>query len=127
MKVKAKLGTGADNSSFNAKNIQYFNRCEEKWGRFQFRNFEDRYQVIEAKTIRTAAIKRLGQAPVDRPVIRLGVCIGNTVKQTEVNLTDRSGFNYQMLIGRSFLAGSFLIDPGLRFVSQPDCSGSVNQ
>jgi hypothetical protein len=127
MKVKAKLDTGADNSSLNARNIDYFDRDGERWVRFRFRNFEDRYQVIEAKTIRTATIKRLGQAPVDRPVIRLGICIGNTYKQTEVNLTDRSGFNYQMLIGRSFLAGSFLVDAELRFVSQPHCSGSVNQ
>ena len=106
MKVKAKLDTGADHSSLNARKIDYFDRAGERWVRFRFRNFEDRYQVIEARTIRTAAIKRLGQEAVDRPVIRLGICIGNTFKQTEVNLTDRSGFDYQMLIGRSFLAGS---------------------
>jgi hypothetical protein len=115
MKVKAKLDTGADNSSLNAKDVEYFTRGGERWVRFRFRNFEDCYQVIEAKTIRTAAIKRLGQEAADRPVIRLGICMGGTYKEAEVNLTNRSRFNYQMLVGRSFMAGSFLVDPELRF------------
>jgi hypothetical protein len=31
MKVKAKLDTGADNSSLNARNIDYFDRDGERW------------------------------------------------------------------------------------------------
>jgi hypothetical protein len=127
LKIKAKLDTGAKNSSINVKKISYFQRNNDTWVKFDFRNFKDRKETIEAKVVRTAQIKRLGQEAASRPVIRLGICIGRTYKEAEVNLSDRSGFNYQMLIGRSFLAGSFLIDPEISFVSQPDCKGETEQ
>lgn len=122
IKIKAKLDTGADHSSLNGKNIQYFRREDESWVRFEFRNVEDRLQVFEAKVIRTTQIKRLGQDATRRPTIKLGICIGNTHKEAEVNLADRTGYNYQMLIGRSFLKGLFLIDPEVSLVSRMDCN-----
>lgn len=121
IKIKAKLDTGADHSSLNAKRIEYFRRKDESWVRFVFRNLEDRLEVYEAKVIRTTQIKRHGQDAARRPTIKLGICIGNTYKEADVNLVDRTGYNYQMLIGRSYLEGLFLIDPGLSFVSRTDC------
>ena len=125
LKIKAKLDTGAANSSINVKNIKYFHRDNNTWVKFDFQNFKGRTETFEAKVVRTAQIKRLGQEAASRPVIRLGICVGLTYKESEVNLSDRSGFNYQMLIGRSFLAGSFLIDPEISFVNQPDCKGET--
>ena len=127
MKVKAKLDSGAANSSINVKKISYFQRNNDTWVTFDFRNFKDRTETFEAKVVRTAQIKRLGGEAANRPAIRLGICIGRTYKEAEVNLSDRSGFNYQMLIGRSFLAGSFLIDPEISFTSQPECKVETKQ
>ena len=121
IKIKVKLDTGADHSSLNANNIEHFDVAGESWVRFELRNFEERLETYEARIMRMAKIKRLGQEAVNRPTINLGICIGNTYKEVEVNLTDRSGFNYQMLIGRSFLKGSFLIDPELSFISSEEC------
>ncbi len=76
---------------------------------------------FERRVERTVTIKRhLGESQ-ERPVIRLGVCLKNTYRETEVNLTDRSGFNYQMLIGRRFLKDEFVVDPGETATSKPDC------
>ena len=124
MKIKAKLDTGARNSSLNAKNLKQFKRDGDLWIRFDLRNYKKRMETIEAKIIRTAKIKQLGQEADRRPVIKLGICIGNTYKEVEVNLEDRGGFNYQMLIGRSFLKGSFIVDPGITFTTQPNCRGT---
>lgn len=121
LKLKAKLDTGARNSSLNVKKLEYFKRDDQTWVKFDIRNFKDRMEQYEAKVVRTAQIKRLGQKPDTRQVITLGICVGNTYKEVEVNLTDRTGFNYQMLIGRSFLKGSFIVDPEASFVSQPEC------
>ena len=121
IKIKAKLDTGAEHSSLNTKKIEYFDVAGESWVRFELRNFEERLETYEARIMRIAKIKRLGQEAVNRPTINLGICIGSTYKKVEVNLTDRSGFNYQMLIGRSFLKGSFLIDPELSFISRAAC------
>ncbi len=122
LKLKAKLDTGARNSSLNVKKLEYFKRDDQTWVKFEIRNFKDRMEHYEAKVVRTAQIKRLGQKPDTRQVITLGICVGNTYKEVEVNLTDRTGFNYQMLIGRSFLKGSFIVDPEASFVSQPECT-----
>ena len=51
----------------------------------------------------------------------LGVCLGSVQRTVEVNVVDRSGFDYPVLIGRSFLAGIFVVDPGERFLLTPDC------
>lgn len=127
MKVKAKLDTGARNSSLNAQNLEQFKRDGETWVRFDLHNYKNRQETFEAKVIRTTRIKQLGQKADSRPVIKLGICVGNTYKEVEVNLEDRRGFNYQMLIGRSFLKGSFIVDPGLTFTIKPDCQGVSDQ
>jgi hypothetical protein len=127
MKIKAKLDTGARNSSLNAKNLEQFERDGETWVRFDLHNFKNRLETFETRVVRTARIKQLGQEADSRPVIKLGICIGSTYKEVEVNLEDRSGFNYQMLIGRSFLKGSFIVDPGRTFTVKPDCQGVPNQ
>ena len=124
MKIKAKLDTGARNSSLNAQNLKHFKRDGEIWIRFDLRNYKNRMETFEAPVIRTAKIKRLGQEADSRPVIKLGICIGNIYKEVEVNLEDRGGFNYQMLIGRSFLKGSFVVDPGITFTIEPNCRGT---
>lgn len=54
-------------------------------------------------------------------MIILGICLGTTYKEVEVNLANRSNFNYQMLIGRSYLSGDFLVDAGKIFFLKPLC------
>ncbi len=127
MKIKAKLDTGARNSSLNAKKLIEFERNGERWVRFDLTNWKGRIETFEAKVSRTAKIKQLGQEADSRQVIKLGICIGGTYKEVEVNLEDRSGFNYQMLVGRSFLKGSFIVDPELSFTIKPNCQGVSGQ
>jgi hypothetical protein len=127
LKIKAKLDTGARNSSLNAKDLEQFQRDGQTWVRFNLLNFKNRVETFEAKVIRTAKIKQIGQEADKREVIKLGICVGNTYKEVEVNLEDRSGFNYQMLIGRSYLRESFIIDPELGFTLKPDCRGVSDQ
>jgi hypothetical protein len=55
-------------------------------------------------------------------VIVLGVCLSNVYKEVEVNLVDRANFNYPMLVGRSFLAGSFVVDSGEKYLTTPKCN-----
>ncbi|UCD82655.1 MAG: ATP-dependent zinc protease, partial [Desulfobacterales bacterium] len=56
-----------------------------------------------------------------RPVIRIGICLEKVYKEVEVNLVNRSKFNYQMLIGRSFLEGEFAVDPAKTLTIKTDC------
>jgi hypothetical protein len=121
LKIKAKLDTGARNSSLNAVNIVEFERAGEKYVRFDLTNWKGRTETIEAKLIRMAKIKQHDSAPEHRPVIRIGICLERVYREVEVNLVNRSNFNYQMLIGRSFLKGAFAVDPSKTFTIKTDC------
>jgi hypothetical protein len=127
MKIKAKLDTGARNSSLNARNLEEFYRDGDKWVRFKLKNWKGRTENFEARIIRTATIKQHETDSVTRPVIHLGICLGNVYKEVEVNLQDRGKFNYQMLIGRSYLKNSFLVDASTTFTTEPGCQGSIDQ
>ena len=121
IKIKAKLDTGARNSSLNAVNIVEFKRGGDTYVRFDLTNWKGRTESIEAKVIRIAKIKKHKSKPELRPAIRIGICLGKIYKEVEVNLVNRSKFNYQMLIGRSFLKGAFVIDPAKTFTVKTDC------
>jgi hypothetical protein len=127
LKIKAKLDTGARNSSINANHIEEFKRDGENWIRFKLKNWKGRTESIEARVIRMATIKQHGAKSATRPVIRLGICLGNVYKEVEVNLEDRSKFNYQMLIGRSYLKNSFLVDASTTFTIEPHCQRNIDQ
>ena len=89
--------------------------------RFNLKNWKGRTVSFEAKVVRMATIKQHDAQSLIRPVIQLGICLGSVYKEVEVNLEDRSKFNYQLLIGRSFLKKSFLVDSSATFTLQPSC------
>jgi hypothetical protein len=121
LKIKAKLDTGARHSSLNAVNIAEFKRGENTFVRFEVTNWKGRTEKIEAPVIRMAKIKQHNSEPERRPVIRIGICLGQIYREAEVNLVNRSNFNYQLLIGRSFLRGKFVVDPSKTFTIKTDC------
>jgi hypothetical protein len=120
--IYAKLDTGAKNSSLNASHVTVFERGGEQWLRFDVTSRYGKTVTIERKVRRVVKIKRHGAKPEKRFVIRMGVCLGNSYKEVEVNLAERSDFLYQMLIGRSFLAGSFIVDSSAKYTTKPNCS-----
>lgn len=121
LQIKAKVDTGAKTSSLNCTCTQFFEKEGEQWVRFGVTNYKDEVVQLERKVERIATIKRHFGKSQDRPVIKLGVCLGKTYRETEVNLVDRSGLNYQMLIGRKYMQGDFLIDPERTFATTPTC------
>lgn len=122
MVVQAKLDTGADFSSLSASEIKEFERDGAPWVSFSVENRYGEKKLIERKVHRTALIKRHGgKSPQKRPVIRLGLCLGMHYMEADVNLIDRSNFDFQMLIGRNFLAGNVLVDPASTYTVEPAC------
>ncbi|WP_455200588.1 ATP-dependent zinc protease family protein [Kaarinaea lacus] len=120
--LPAKIDTGARNSSIHAENFKIYTKQGTDWVRFTVTtNNESR--DIDQPIKRYAKIKQKGNRPPrQRPVIVMAVCLGNVRKEVEVNLVDRANFNYPMLVGRSFLAGSFVVDSGEKFLTTPQCN-----
>lgn len=105
--LKGKMDTGALTASLSAKDIELFKRDGEDWVRFRLATKDATDKVYEHKVARISRIKgRLDgddeEEPADpakRPVVNLELCLGNAKRTVEVNLVDRSHFNYPLLIG----------------------------
>lgn len=125
--LDAKLDTGADNSSLHAPEIERFERDGEDWVRFTVENNDGDRREFERRKERTARIIRASGDIDERPVIKLGLCLGTVYRDVEVNLNDRSELSYPVLIGRSFLRDHILVDSGPKYTTEPDCaSASAN-
>jgi hypothetical protein len=121
--LHAKIDTGADNSAINAPDLEFFERDGVRWVRFSLLNREGRNITLARPLVKKVRIKRNGNGGERRWVVKLGLCIGNVYKVVNVNLGGRDRHKYQMLVGRSFLAGSFLVDSSLKYTKDPGCKG----
>ena len=120
-KIKARIDTGAKTSSIHAENKETFQRNGKEWVRFTITNKKGKSFTLEKEVIRLAKIKQKGLYSQKRLVIKLDICLGSVYKETEVNLVDRSNFNYPVLLGRSFLADHFVVDPSVTFIKKTKC------
>ena len=117
----AKLDTGAKHTSINAQNIVVFNRSGRPWVQFQLTDKNRQVLEMTCPVVRMASIKMHSGRHQDRPVVKLPICLGTIMKTVEVNIVDRSFFNYQVLIGRSFLQDAVIVDVSAKFRHRPRC------
>lgn len=122
--LEAKIDTGADDSSLDARDIEIFPRNGEKWVRFSV-PLRDGSKTMELPLVRMTKTKRADAPSAKRPVVRITVCLGTLAVPANVNLTDRAGLKYRMLIGRSVLAGRMLVDPQHKNLTKPRCEESA--
>ncbi|HGK8823277.1 TPA: ATP-dependent zinc protease [Pseudomonas aeruginosa] len=131
IQLAAKLDTGAKTASLSARDIKRFKRDGETWVRFCLATDNADDTPIEKPLARISKIKRRhgdfnpdeGKAYTARPVIELQVCMGKAIRTIEVNLTDRSAFQYPLLIGSEALKKfDALVDPSLKYsAGKPGC------
>lgn len=132
LEVAAKLDTGAKTASLSARDIKRFKRNGESWVRFYLAIDAAHSHPIERPLARVSKIKRrAGDYDPDeektytaRPVIALDICMGSALRNIEVNLTDRSAFQYPLLIGSEALKRfDALVDPSLKYAAgKPACA-----
>ena len=127
VQIKAKIDSGAKTSSLNCQCITPVKRNGKNWVSFTVKNYRGDIIRIEKPVYRIAKIKRHFGEQQERYVVKLGVCLGSVYREGDVTLVDRSGFNYQMLIGRNFMKNDFLIDTGSTFVNKPSCKDAPEQ
>jgi hypothetical protein len=122
LEIRAKIDTGARTSSLHAQDIITFERGGRLWVRFHVTNRDNRTVMFERPVVRNTKIKSLAGPALSRPVIMMGICIANTFRVTEVNLSNRTGFNFQLLVGRRFMRQAIIVDPGRQFTREPNCN-----
>lgn len=127
IRLKAKLDTGADHSSVHAPEYRIFEKDGRTWVRFTVAGENGRAAHFERPMIYMARIKQRSSPNAVRPVVMMKICLGDRVETAAVNLADRSGLTYPMLIGRSLLETGILVDSSKQFTTPPDCNASGDQ
>ena len=122
LEMKGKLDTGADTSSVHAYNMKVYKRGErDNWVKFRLVGKDGRSIRYDQNVIRFVHIKLKTGGTVRRPVIHLPLCVGGVWGNAEMNLADRADFEYDILIGREFLANRVLVDSGRTFTTETPC------
>lgn len=123
----AKVDTGAKHSSLDVSKLTEFERQGKKWIRFRIVNYRGDQMTMEKPVFRIAKIKEHNSESQKRYVIKLGICMGEFYKEVQCTLANRKGFNYRMLIGRSFFRGTFLVDAAKEYTTLPVCDKACEE
>lgn len=121
--LDAKLDTGAVSSSLSVTSLERFRRKGKTWYRFTIEGTNGKIATVEQQTSRVARVMRAEVKDTRRPIVRLKVCVAGHEAVTDFTLTDRSGQDYQVLIGRKLLAGRALVDSGRTHLFPKPCEG----
>ncbi|MCW8328421.1 RimK/LysX family protein [Photobacterium sp. SDRW27] len=117
MSFPVKLDTGADVSSINAHDIEYFSKNGQKWVNFVYTNSDGVEQAFSRQVIDEMKIKaRPGEPSNVRPVVEMEVKLGDIDKLVAVNLRDRSRFHYSMILGQNFLKNDIVVSSDQTFI-----------
>jgi len=122
VEFEAKLDTGADISSIDATEITLEKRSGRRWVTFTVLRVDGERVKLSGPRVRHAYIKQAGGTTHPRPVVLLEICLGSVSRTVEVSLADRRGLDYDVLIGRNFLSGYFVIDPARVYTLAPACA-----
>lgn len=129
--VLAKLDTGAKTSSIHAEGIERFEREGEAWVRYTLVLKESKTRSHrlprESRVVRKVYIKDHENRPDARPVVELEFCMDGRRRHARFSLVDRSAFLYSVLLGREFLAGAFVVDPEVTFLTGESCESRNGQ
>jgi hypothetical protein len=123
--LKARIDTGAGLTSVDARKLRITPAASGQPERasFRLRGQPRDTADVTAAVLEWVEIKGKGtKRTIRRPVVAMQLCIGERWVDARVNLADRSGFLYPLLIGRNTLiAGGFVVDPGALYLEPPRC------
>jgi len=124
-RYRARIDSGATTCSISALDIERFERDGEKWVRFRLplpgstsKEKLKKSNVLEYPLTREVNIKRHGAPDQIRPAIKLNVRLGTFEGRVEFTLTDRTKYEFPVLVGRNLLDGNAVVDVSLSYVAE---------
>lgn len=106
--LRAKCDTGAAISALHAENLEVIARGERTVVRF---SLNPEAEPVELAISTSRQVKSSNGESQNRPVVLLPIEVAGHLYAIECTLTDRTPMAYPMLLGRSALAGRFVVDP----------------
>lgn len=117
--IKAKVDTGADNSSLHAFNMKRFSRNGVPLVHFEIHPRQRKRRPAiscEAEVIGEKKVKNPGGRTETRPIIKTTMIVAGREIEAQVNLTTRDEMTFRMLLGRRTIRKTFLVDPGRSYL-----------
>lgn len=117
---KARIDSGAETSSIDARNITRFERDGNNWVRFDVPvPGSDRLVTLEKEiSRRVRVIQASAEEAERRVVVELQFFIGDHQQVAEFTLADRTNLTYEVLIGRNILRDVMLVDVGKEYATE---------
>ena len=111
--IKAKIDTGARSSSLHVTALEDFERDGNTWLRFTVtpRRRSARMVQCEAPALDRRAVTDSSGNSAARWFIRGTIVLGDARFDADINLSDRAGMLFPMLIGRTALQDRYRVDP----------------
>jgi hypothetical protein len=113
-RLEARVDTGARTSALHVENLS---ELGDGRVRFELKLARRKPGPIEASVTRRGRVRSTSGKIEPRVFVTTVVRLGASEHRIEIGLVDRRHMLYRMLLGRSALAGSFLVDPAERFLA----------
>lgn len=108
-RVEAKIDTGAFRSALHYHGVKTRTEAGRKWLVVTFRMGRQR-TTVRFRTFKRVTVKSSTGEQTRRWLITTAVRLNGHRVRTQFTLFDRSDMKYQVLLGRKFLRGRFLVD-----------------
>jgi hypothetical protein len=119
-RVRAKADTGARTSALDAVAYElYHAEGGALWVRLRLsllRKHAAGPLVVEVPVLRTVVVRNSGGQHEERPLIEADVVLGPVRKRVLLTVTNRAGMRFRVLLGRSALAGDFVVDVSKKYL-----------
>jgi hypothetical protein len=114
--VVARVDTGARTSALHVEEVL---RIGRRMVRFRVVSGDGpgNDEWVETRIARVARVRSSTGDPQVRYFVKTEVRIGEVIKDVELSLAAREPMRYRMLLGRTALAGTFVVDPGRYMVA----------
>jgi hypothetical protein len=118
-RLRAKVDTGARSSALHVENIVELPRQRVRFDVVLHRLKRDRRVSVTTRIVRRGRVRSSTGHYESRIFVIAPVRIGPVEREIELSLVDRERMIFRMLLGRTALAGSFLIDPAHSHLLHP--------
>ncbi|MFU8858997.1 MAG: ATP-dependent zinc protease [Cyclonatronaceae bacterium] len=126
--IEAKIDTGAYTSSIHCHDISIHSGAEGKLVEFKLLDPDHpayEHRILKLPLVKQKIVRSSSGDEEHRAIIRTEICVGGHTFMTDLSLTDRSGMEYPVLLGRKAIRKRFIVDVARVYVLNNGNAGNT--